>query len=93
MFAPGRIAPLWSRIPHLRASGPLPRPHPRRVAHRVSANHNPLAMSARSLSRPGALETELAGVDIPSEARRVGVRQLWLPVPFAVLVSALGQAD
>jgi hypothetical protein len=50
-------------------------------------------MSARSLSRPGALETELAGVDIPSEARRVGVRQLWLLVPFAVLVSALGQAD
>jgi hypothetical protein len=65
----------------------------RRVAHRVRANHNPLAMSARSLSRPGALETELAGVDIPSETRPVGVRQLWLPVPFAVLVSALGQAD
>jgi hypothetical protein len=49
-------------------------------------------MSAQALSRPGALEAELAGVDIPSEARRLGVRQLWLLVPFAVVVFAIGQA-
>jgi hypothetical protein len=57
----------------------------------VGANYVPLAISARSLSRPGELEAELAGVDIPSEAHRVGVRQLWLLVPFAVVVSALGR--
>jgi len=56
----------------------------------VGANYVPLAVAARSLSFPGALESELAGVDIPSEARRVGVRQLWILVPFAVVVSAFG---
>src|SRR5262245_3306704 len=54
----------------------------------IGANYVPLAMSAQALSRPGALEAELAGVDIPSEARRVGVRQLWLLVPFVVVVFA-----
>jgi len=59
----------------------------------IGANYVPLALAARSLSAPGALDAELEGVDIPSEARRVGVRQLWLLVPFAVVIFALGRGD
>jgi len=55
----------------------------------VGINYIPLAIDASSLSRPGALETELDGLDIRSEARRVGVRQLWILVPFAVVAATL----
>lgn len=55
-------------------------------------NYVPLAISAHSLSRPGALEAELAGVDLPREQRQAGVRQLWILVPLAVVVAALAQA-
>jgi hypothetical protein len=52
-------------------------------------NYIPLALHAQSLSRPGALEAELAGVDVRRELRRAGVQQLWIAVPLAVAVFAL----
>ena len=54
-------------------------------------NYVPLAISAHSLSRPGALEAELAGADLPRELRQAGVRQLWIVVPLAVVVAAVAQ--
>jgi hypothetical protein len=54
-------------------------------------NYVPLAISAHSLSRPGALEAELAGADLPRELRRAGVGQLWALVPLAVVVAAVAQ--
>jgi hypothetical protein len=55
----------------------------------IGLNYVPLAIHAQLLSRPGALEAELAGVDLPSEARKVGVRQTWLLVPFLVFALSL----
>ena len=55
-------------------------------------NYIPLAWEAQSLSRPGALEAELHGLDLRHELRRAGVRQIWIAVPFAVALSALSQA-
>jgi len=52
-------------------------------------NYVPLALEAQSLSRPGALEAELAGVDVGRELRRAGVQQFWIAVPLAVAVFAL----
>ena len=52
-------------------------------------NYAPLAAYAISLSRPAALETELAEVDTSQELRRYSVRQLWLLVPLALVVMAL----
>jgi hypothetical protein len=54
----------------------------------AGVNYAVLAWQAASLSRPGALEAELAGVDIPRELRYYGVRQFWVAVPllFAALV-------
>jgi len=57
----------------------------------IGANYVPLAVTAHSLSRPGALEAELAGLDVSVEIRRAGVRQLWILVPFAVLVASVRQ--
>ena len=57
----------------------------------VFANYLPLAVHATSLSRSGALESELAGADIGAELRYYGVAQLWLLVPFAVAAVTLGQ--
>jgi hypothetical protein len=54
----------------------------------IGANYVPLAIHAVRLSHPGALETELEGVDLRSEARRVGIGQLWILFPFALVVSA-----
>jgi hypothetical protein len=54
-------------------------------------NYVPLALYARSLSRPGALEAELDGVDTRRELRRAGVQQLWIAVPLAVAITALAQ--
>jgi hypothetical protein len=51
-------------------------------------NYAPLAAYALALSRPGALEAELAGVDIMPELRYYGVRQLWILVPLALVVLA-----
>lgn len=67
-------------------------------------NYVPLAISAHSLSRPGALEAELAGADLPRELRQAGVRQLWIVVPLvwwwpqwrkvgAAMVGLVGRRD
>ena len=58
----------------------------------IGMNYVPLAVSAQALSRPGALEAELVGADLPRELRQAGVRQLWILVPFAVVVAAIAQA-
>jgi hypothetical protein len=56
----------------------------------VGLNYVPLALYAQRLSRPGALEAELAGVeDFPAEARRVGMGQFWILMPLAVVIGAL----
>jgi hypothetical protein len=52
-------------------------------------NYAPLAAFAISLSRPGALEAELAGVDASRELRRYSVLQLWLVVPLSLVVMAV----
>jgi hypothetical protein len=58
----------------------------------IGLNYVPLAISAQALSRPGALEAELGGADLPRELQQAGVRQLWILVPFAVVVAAIAQA-
>jgi hypothetical protein len=57
----------------------------------IGANYVPLAVTAHSLSRPGALEAEMAGLDVSVEIRTAGVRQLWILVPFAVVVASVRQ--
>jgi hypothetical protein len=49
-------------------------------------NYGPLAAYAIGLSRPGALDTELAGVDTARELRRYSIRQLWILIPCSLLV-------
>jgi hypothetical protein len=49
-------------------------------------NYAPLAVYAMMLSRPGTLETELAGVDTRQQLRRYGTLQLWILVPLALVV-------
>jgi hypothetical protein len=51
-------------------------------------NYVPLAAYAVSLSRAGALEAELAGVDTSQELRRYSVRQVWLLVPLSLVAMA-----
>lgn len=48
-------------------------------------NYAPLAAFAISLSRPGALEAELANVDTGREMRRYCVLQLWILVPLSLI--------
>jgi hypothetical protein len=57
----------------------------------AGVNYVPLALHAQSLSRPGALEAELAHVDPRRELRAAGASQLWIAVPFAVALAALVQ--
>src|SRR6516164_586130 len=52
-------------------------------------NYVPLAVHAQSLSRPGALEAELDGVDVRAELRRAGAQQFWIAVPGAVALAGL----
>ena len=59
----------------------------------AGVNYVPLALHAQSLSRPGVLEAELAGVDVRSELRRAGLQQFWIAVPLAVAVFALMGVD
>jgi hypothetical protein len=47
----------------------------------IGVNYVPLAIHAVRLSHPGALEKELEGVNLRSEARRVGIGQLLDPLP------------
>jgi sigma-70-like protein len=52
----------------------------------------PIGIKAQSLARPGALEAELVGADLPRELRQAGAQQLWIIVPLAVVVAAVAQA-
>lgn len=55
----------------------------------VGVNYAVLACHAVLLSRPGALDAELAGTDVPAGLRRYSVRQFWLVVPLLFAVLAL----
>jgi len=55
----------------------------------IGLNYVPLALSAQSLSRPGALEAEMAGKDVRRELREASVAQLWIVVPLALVVGWL----
>ena len=57
----------------------------------AGANYVPLALYARALSQPGALEAELHHADRGRELRRAGIQQLWIAVPGAVVFAALTQ--
>ncbi|WP_430501662.1 hypothetical protein ACQRWP_08920 [Micromonospora trifolii] len=55
-------------------------------------NYAPLSAYALALMRPGALDAELAGVDIDRELRRYTVLQLWVFVPLSLVVLAIRDA-
>jgi hypothetical protein len=55
----------------------------------VGINYVPLAFEAQSLSRPGALEDELRGLELRRELRRAGLHQFWIAVPLAIALFAL----
>ncbi len=55
-------------------------------------NYVPLAAYAITLSRSGALDAELAGVDTGRELRRYSVLQLWIFVPLSLVVLAVRSA-
>ena len=57
----------------------------------AGVNYVPLALYARALSRPGALEAELQGADLRRELRRAGVQQLWILLPGVVAIAAVTQ--
>jgi hypothetical protein len=57
----------------------------------VGVNYAALVWQTALLSRPGALQAELAGVDVPRELRRYGLLQFWVVVPLLFAVLALGQ--
>lgn len=57
----------------------------------VGVNYLALALHALSLSRPGALDTELADADIRADLRFYNVAQLWVLLPIALAVLALAQ--
>jgi len=54
----------------------------------AGVNYAALAWQAVLLSRPGALEAELAGVDLGRELRRYSVLQFWIVVPVLLAVLA-----
>ncbi|MGC5310958.1 hypothetical protein [Micromonospora zamorensis] len=55
-------------------------------------NYAPLSLYAVALMRPGALDTELTGVDIDRELRRYTVLQLWVFVPLSLVAFAVRDA-
>jgi hypothetical protein len=57
----------------------------------AGVNYIPLAAHAIRLSAPGALDAELAGIDIRRELARHGLLQLWIVVPLALVVFAVTQ--
>jgi hypothetical protein len=59
----------------------------------VGLSYVPLAGHAWSLSRPGALDRALAGVDVHRELRYYTVAQLWIVVPLLLLVLTIRQRD
>jgi hypothetical protein len=48
-------------------------------------NYAPLTVHAITLSRPGVLKAELAGLDAGRELRRYSIFQLWILVPLCLL--------
>ena len=58
----------------------------------IGVNYAVLTLQALSLSRPGALDAELAGVDVGTELRRYTVLQLWIAVPLLLVALAAGQS-
>ena len=58
----------------------------------VGGNYAALAWQTIPLSRPGALDAELADADVIGELRSYTLRQFWVAVPFVVAVLALRQA-
>ena len=48
----------------------------------ICLNYVPLALHALRLSRRGALDAELEGVDLPRELRRYTKLQFWIAVPL-----------
>jgi hypothetical protein len=58
----------------------------------IGVNYAVLTWHAVSLSRPGALDAELAGVDVPHELRRYSLLQFWVVVPLLLGVLAVGQS-
>jgi hypothetical protein len=48
----------------------------------ICLNYVPLALHALQLSRRGALDAELRGVDLPRELRRYTKLQFWIAVPL-----------
>ena len=55
----------------------------------IGINYVPVAVHAVGLSRAGRLSAELSGVDTFRELRRYGVLQLWILVPFSLVVFSL----
>ncbi|MBL7552227.1 hypothetical protein I6A60_30840 [Frankia sp. AgB1.9] len=55
-------------------------------------NYAPLAVHAITLSRPGALEAELANVDTTRELRRYSTRQLWIVIPLSLVALSAREA-
>ncbi|HEY7266275.1 MAG TPA: hypothetical protein VH501_01145 [Solirubrobacterales bacterium] len=54
-------------------------------------NYVPLSLHALDLSRPGALERELRGVEVRAELRHYTKAQIWLFVPLVLVVLAIAQ--
>jgi hypothetical protein len=54
-------------------------------------NYVPLSVHAIDLSRPGALESELRGVDIRAELRYYTKAQIWIAVPLLFIALAIAQ--
>jgi hypothetical protein len=57
----------------------------------VGLNYLPLAVHAVALSRPGALDAELNGVDLAGEGRYYTAAQFWIFVPLLLVVLAIRQ--
>jgi hypothetical protein len=55
----------------------------------LGVNYAALALLAQSLSRPGALEAELHGLDLQRESRQTRAQQVWIAIPFAVAAAAV----
>jgi hypothetical protein len=57
----------------------------------IGVNYAALGLHAVSLSRTGALDAELAGVDAGSKLWRYTHRQFWIVVPLLLVVQAISQ--
>jgi hypothetical protein len=57
----------------------------------VGVNYVALAWHAAALSRPGALDAELAGADVARELRRYSYLQAWIFVPLLIAALAVHQ--